>query len=144
MEKWMVRSSLVLIVIGLFVSVYMTIFKVTSNESMCLGSGDCSIVNASRYSEVYGIPVAAIGIVGYLALLLVHWFERRNDFMAINGPMIFFGLALTGFLFTLYLIYIEIAIIRAFCPFCITSQIAMSLIFFISLIRFVKQPDTLS
>ena len=71
MDKWLYRISIALTVIGLFVSIYMTIYKVTSNDAMCLGSGDCSIVNASRYAEVYGIPVAVIGIAGYFAILIL-------------------------------------------------------------------------
>jgi len=140
MDKWLYRISLILVVIGLLVSVYMTIYKSTSNDALCLGSGDCSTVNASRYSEVYGIPVASIGIAGYFAILLVQWFERRDKFFEKNGPLLVFGLALTGFLFTVYLIYVEAAILRAYCPFCLTSQVAMTIIFIISIVRLVRQP----
>ena len=127
--------------IGLLVSIYMTIYKVTSNDALCLGSGDCSTVNASRYAEVYGIPVAVIGIAGYFAILMTHWYEQRDKFFEKNGPMLIFGLALTGFLFTVYLIYIEFAILKALCPFCLTSQAAMTLIFIISIFRLVRQPQ---
>ena len=140
-DNWLYRISAVLVVIGLLVSIYMTIYKVTSNEALCLGSGDCSTVNASRYSEVYGIPIAIIGVAGYFAILLVHWYERREKFFEKNGPMLIFGLALAGFLFTVYLIYIEFAILRAFCPFCLTSQAAMTIIFITSIIRLVRQPQ---
>ena len=139
MDKWLYRISMILVVIGLLVSVYMTIYKVTSNDALCLGSGDCSTVNASRYSEVYGIPVATVGIAGYFAILLVHWYEKRDKLFEKNGPMLVFGMALTGFLFTLYLIYIEFAILKAYCPFCLASQSAMTLIFIISVIRLVRQ-----
>ena len=139
MDKWLYRISTILVVIGLLVSIYMTIYKVTSNDALCLGSGDCSTVNASRYSEVYGIPVATVGIAGYLAILLVYWYEKRDKFFEKNGPMLVFGMALTGFLFTLYLIYIEFAILKAYCPFCLASQSAMTLIFIISVIRLVRQ-----
>jgi uncharacterized membrane protein len=140
MEKWLYRTSIILVVIGLIVSIYMTIYKVTSNDALCLGSGDCSTVNASRYSEVYGIPVATVGIAGYFAMLLVHWYEKRDKFFEKNGPMLLFGMALTGFLFTLYLIYIEFVILKAYCPFCLASQSAMTLIFVIAIIRLVRQP----
>ena len=141
MDKWLYRISVVLVVIGLLVSIYMTIYKATSNDALCLGSGDCSTVNASRYSEVYGIPVATVGIAGYFAILLVFWYERRDKFFEKNGPMLVFGLALTGFLFTVYLIYVEFALLRAYCPFCLTSQVAMMIIFIISIIRLVRQPQ---
>jgi uncharacterized membrane protein len=141
MDKWLYRISVILVVIGLLVSIYMTIYKVTSNDAMCLGSGDCSTVNASRYAEVYGIPVATIGIAGYFAILLTHWYERHDKFFEKNGPMLIFGMALTGFLFTLYLIYVEFAILDAICPFCLTSQISMTIIFIISVIRLIRQPQ---
>jgi uncharacterized membrane protein len=141
MDKWLYRISVVLVLIGLAVSIYMTIYKVTSNNAMCLGSGDCSTVNASRYAEVYGIPVATIGIAGYFAILLTHWYERRDKFFEKNGPMLIFGMALTGFLFTLYLIYVEFALLNAICPFCLTSQISMTIIFIISVIRLIRQPQ---
>jgi len=140
MDKWLYRISVILVVIGMLVSIYMTIYKVTSNDALCLGSGDCSTVNASRYSEVYGIPVATVGIAGYLAILLTHWYERRDKFFEQNGPMLIFGLALAGFIFTLYLIYVEFAILKAYCPFCLVSQTAMTIIFIISVIRLVRQP----
>lgn len=140
MEKRLSRLAIALTVIGLLVSIYMTIYKITSNDSMCIGSKDCSVVNASRYSEVYGIPVAVIGVFGYAAILALLLLERKNSFLQQNGSMAFFGLSLTGFLFTLYLIFVEITLIKAYCPFCITSQVAMTLIFILSVIRVVQQP----
>jgi uncharacterized membrane protein len=107
---------------------------------MCIGSKDCSVVNASRYSEVNRIPVAVIGVGGYAALLAILWLERTSGFFQQNGTMIFFGLSLVGFLFNIYLIFVEVALIKAYCPFCITSQVAMTLIFILAVIRLVRQP----
>ena len=140
MDKRLSRLALALTIIGLLVSIYMTIFKITSNTKMCIGSKDCSVVNASSYSMVNGVPVAVIGVAGYLALLAVQWLERKPGFVQENGSMIFFALSVTGFLFTLYLIYVEVAKIKAYCPFCITSQVTMTLIFVLSVIRLIKQP----
>ncbi|MEW6029983.1 MAG: vitamin K epoxide reductase family protein [Chloroflexota bacterium] len=141
MDKWLVRISVALVIVGLLVSIYMTVYKLTSNDAMCLGSGDCSTVNASRYSEVYGIPVAVLGIVGYTAILVVHFLENRGAFFKQNAALLIFGMALTGFLFTVYLIYVEIALIKALCPFCIASQVTMTIVFVISLIRVIQQPS---
>jgi uncharacterized membrane protein len=140
MEKRLSQLAIVFTITGLLVSVYMTIFKISNNESMCIGSHGCSVVNSSRYAEVYGIPVAVLGVVGYAAILAVLFLERRPGFFQENGTLFFFGLSLTGFLFTLYLIYVEVALIKAYCPFCITSQVAMTLIFILSVIRLVRQP----
>ncbi|HET9908174.1 MAG TPA: vitamin K epoxide reductase family protein [Anaerolineales bacterium] len=140
MNKRLSQLTIALVILGLLVSIYMTIFKITSNENMCIGSKDCSIVNASRYSEVNNIPVAVIGVVGYSTLLAILLLERRPGFIRQNGTLLFFALAAIGFFFTLYLIFVEIVLIKAYCPFCITSQVAMTFIFILSVIRLVKQP----
>lgn len=142
MNKGLYRISLVLVIIGLLISIYMTIYKVTSNDSMCLGSGDCSTVNASRFSEVNGIPVAVIGMLGYAAILAVHFFEDRNPSFKQNGMLMIFGLALTGFIFTLWLVYVELVLLKAICPFCVASQVAMTLIFVIAVVRLIKDPHS--
>ncbi len=141
MDKWIYRISIALVVLGMLVSIYMTIYKLTENNNMCLGSGDCASVNASVYSEVSGIPVAVVGVGGYLAILALLLLENRVGFLKTNGTMAIFGLALVGFLFTLYLIYVEIALIHALCPFCVTSQATMTILFILSVIRLVRQPN---
>lgn len=144
MEKRLSQLTIALTVIGLLVAIYMTIYAITSNDNMCVGSQDCSVVNASRYSKInllgLQIPVAVLGVAGYAAILAVLLLEPRIGFLQQNGSLVFFGIALMGFLFTLYLIYVEIALIRAYCPFCIASQAAMTLIFILSVIRVVRQP----
>ena len=144
MEKRLSQLAIALTVIGLLVAIYMTIYAITSNDNMCVGSQDCSIVNASKYSKItvagVKIPVAVLGVAGYAAILAVLLLERRTGLLQQNGTLVFFGLALMGFLFTLYLIYVEIALISAYCPFCIASQSAMILIFILSVIRVVRQP----
>ena len=139
MEKRLSQITIALVILGLLVSVYMTIFKLTSNEKMCIGSKDCAVVNASRYSEVNGVPVAVIGVGGYTALLAILLLERRPGFVQQNATMLFFGLSLIGFFFTAYLIFVEITLIKAYCPFCITSQVSMTLIFILSVVRLVRQ-----
>ena len=144
MDKRISQLTIALTVIGLLVATYMTVYAFTSNDNMCIGSKDCSVVNASRYSkiEILGIeiPVAVLGVAGYAAILAVLLLENRIGFLQQNGTLVFFALALTGFLFTLYLIYVEVALIRAYCPFCIASQSAMTVIFILSVIRVVRQP----
>ena len=140
MDKWLYRISIALALLGVAVSAYLTIFKLTDNQRMCLGNGGCSKVNSSVYAEVYGIPVAIIGIGGYAVIAALTFLEDRNQFLKQNGTMLVFGLALIGFLFTLYLIYVELALIKALCPFCVTSQITMTILFILSIIRLARQP----
>ena len=144
MEKRLSQLAIALTVMGLLVAIYMTVYAITSNDSMCIGSKDCSVVNASRYSKInvlgFSIPVAVLGVAGYASILAVLLLERKSGFLEQEGSLVFFGLSLTGFLFTLYLIFVEVALIKAYCPFCIASQSAMILIFVLSIIRVVRQP----
>jgi uncharacterized membrane protein len=145
MDRKIFWFSIVLAILGVLVAAYMTIYKLTANDTMCLGSGDCSTVNASPYSEVYGIPVALVGLGGYLAILATLLLERYGQgglgrFFSRNGTMINFGLGLTGFAFTLWLIYAEIYLIKAICPFCLASQVIMSILFALLVVRLIRQP----
>jgi uncharacterized membrane protein len=144
MEKRLSQLAIALTIIGLLVSIYMTVYAITSNDNMCIGSAGCSEVNNSKFSKLniagLTIPIAVVGVGGYATILAVLLLEKRISFLEDNGSMVFFGLSVLGFLFTLYLVYLEIFIIRAYCPFCITSQIAMTLIFILSVIRVVRQP----
>ncbi len=140
MDKWMYRISIALALLGLVVSIYMTVYKLTDNQSMCIGNGGCSKVNSSPYAEVYGIPVAIFGVGGYGVIAGLLFWENRRKFLKENGSMIVFGLALIGFLFTLYLVYVELALIHALCPFCLTSQVTMTVLFILSIIRLARQP----
>jgi uncharacterized membrane protein len=134
------QALIALTIIGLLVSIYMSIYKITSNDNMCVGSHDCSVVNASKYSEVNGIPVAVIGMIGYTTLLGILLLEQKPGFFKDNGTMLFFGITLIGFFFTVWLVYVEITLLKAYCPFCITSQISMTLIFILSVVRVIRQP----
>jgi len=80
---------------------------------------DCGIVNHSRYSTVGEIPVAAIGIVGYLALGVLAFTRRRS--LTLFTSVIGLGYAL-------YLTNIEAHKLEVWCLYCVTSQIIIALI----------------
>lgn len=140
MDRNLTRISIVLAALGVLVSAYMTVYKLTDNQTMCLGNGGCSVVNTSAYSEVYGIPVALVGFAGYLVILAVLAIRIPWQIMRQNAVLIVFGLCLAGFLFTAYLIYVEIVLIRALCPFCVASQVIMTALFALSVVRLIREP----
>lgn len=139
MDRTLTRTSSVLAALGMLVSIYMTVYKLTDNQTMCLGNGGCSVVNSSVYSEAYGIPVALVGAFGYAAILGVLALAKSWSLLRDSAVLITFGLCLAGFIFTVYLIYVEIALIHALCPFCIASQVIMTLLFTLSVVRLVRE-----
>lgn len=73
---------------------------------------DCGIVNHSPFAEILHVPVAAIGIAGYLAMAALA-FTRRRKLLA--------GLVLGGLGFSLYLTYIEKYVLEVYCIYCVIS-----------------------
>lgn len=84
---------------------------------------NCDLVNRSTYSQIGPVPVAAIGLIGYVFLL---FFSRIADG---RHPWILFLAALAGLGFALYLTYIEAYVLVAWCILCLGS---LAMIFIIT------------
>jgi uncharacterized membrane protein len=80
---------------------------------------DCGIVNHSPFSEIARVPVAAIGIVGYLALAGLALARRRTPLAL---------LAMLALVFSLYLSHIERSVLQVWCLYCVISLATISLI----------------
>ena len=116
---------LVLAVAGLAVSIATLIshYRTSATEYCDLGQTfNCDIVNRSTYSTIRKVPVAGIGVAGYVLLMALSFSRRRWAIMAM-----FVG-ALAGFGFALYLTYIEAYVLVTWCIMCLGSQTAIFLI----------------
>jgi uncharacterized membrane protein len=130
--------SMILAGLGVVDSLYLTWIKYTENPALCIkGLGDCISVNNSRYSELFGIPISILGALTYAVLLITLLLKSKQSFFAENGDYILFGVSFFGTLYSIYLTYLEIAVIRAICPFCIASAVIILTIFILSIIRLV-------
>ena len=85
---------------------------------------DCGIVNHSPYAEIAHIPVAVLGIVGYLAMAGFALARRRAALTA---------LAIAGFAFALYLSHIEKDVLGVWCLYCVISQGIIAVVMLLSL-----------
>jgi len=95
---------------------------------------NCDIVNRSAYSKLYGVPVAAIGILGYVLLAVLSRINREKKvFSAILILGSFFGLA-----FACYLSYVEVKILATYCILCLGSQTCILLITILAVVRHVR------
>lgn len=86
---------------------------------------NCDIVNKSIYSEIFGIPVAALGMLAYGILFAGSMWMKRN-IAVLSWLLVFAGLSLA---LSLYLTFVEFFVLRAVCMFCITQQILIIIIF---------------
>jgi uncharacterized membrane protein len=127
--------SLGLALLGLAVSAYLTWVKLTGNTASCGTVGDCESVNNSRYAEIGGVPIALFGALSYLVLLALLAIERRRPPSAENARLMVFGVSLIGTLYSAYLTYIEVAVLRAICPYCVVSALAMTAVLILCVLR---------
>jgi len=74
---------------------------------------DCGVVNHSPYATIHGVPVATIGILGYV-LIAVLGFARQRALLLIS--------TLLGLAFALYLTNIEAHVLEVYCLYCVISQ----------------------
>jgi uncharacterized membrane protein len=125
-------AIVVLCVIGIGIGTYLTYVHYAGLKVLCLSSGGCETVQSSRYSKLDGVPVAVLGLAGYIGILFS--LAVRGD----SGRAAGFGLALVGFLFSLYLTYRELFTIKAICQWCVASAVLMTLLAILTAIRVLR------
>lgn len=122
--------------IGLLVSTYLYLFKLGMIPGLACGTGGCETVQASPWAKFLGLPVALIGVLGYLACLTLaligvekggarrHW----SDALLLGGAAI--GVGFTG-----YLTYAEAVLIDAWCRWCLGSAAIITLLFVVAILN---------
>jgi len=123
--------------LGVGVAAYIAIAEADGGAPACFaGGGGCETVAASSHSELAGISVAAIGIVGYVLLLGAALL--RGDGARLAG----FGLALIGFGYSVYLTWLELFVIEAICQWCVASAVLMTTLFAVAAARMLAYVGT--
>jgi len=118
---------------GIFISLYLTLYKLGVIGELSCTFGSCETVNTSRWAVFLGLPVAAWGLLFYLdvfgvALLgtMPRW-ENERVF-----SIILVAEAAVGVLFSAWLTYLELAVIHAICIWCVTSAVIVVVILLVS------------
>ncbi len=127
-------ASIVLAALGLALAAYLTYVHYDGLKVLCLSSGGCETVQASRYAELAGVPVALIGLIGYAAILLSLAVGGEN------GALLTLTLVVVGWGFSAYLTYRELFTIDAICQWCVGSAVIMTALLVVSVIRFLRGP----
>lgn len=112
-------AAAVVAAIGTLVSSYLTWIHYSGDLALCIGVGGCEAVQQSRFSVVGPLPVALIGLAGFVAILAVALLRLRGDAPWWTETTLF-GLSLAATLYVAYLTYIELFVIGAVCPWCVT------------------------
>lgn len=131
-DRKLLIAVIVLCLLGIGDAGYLTYVHYAGLKVLCLSSGGCETVQASRWSKLDGIPVAVLGLAGYVGIL---------GSIAVRGELgraAAFALALIGFGFSMYLTYREVFTIKAICQWCVASAVVMTALAVLTAVRFLR------
>ena len=126
-------TMLVLATIGLGLASYLTYVHYAGIKPACTAGESCTKVQTSVYSELAGVPVALIGLIGYVVILgsLLAPETETTRFATVAFTVVGFG-------FSCYLTYRELFSIHAICEWCVSSAIVMTILMCLSVWRFLR------
>jgi len=134
------KTMIVLTAVGLCLAAYLTYVHYSGVTPPCSIKGNpCSQVQKSQYSLLIGIPVALIGLLGYIAIL--------GSLLAPDGErtrLVTMAIVLGGFGFSLYLTYRELFTLHKICEWCVSSAAIMTVLACLSVWRFLQGGENLS
>ncbi|MBI1723255.1 MAG: vitamin K epoxide reductase family protein [Gemmatimonadetes bacterium] len=125
----------VLALVGLLLSTYLLLYKLGfTGPLVCGAGGSCERVQTSQWGVFLGLPVAAYGVGGYLAILGVALLGLQERWQDRAEPTRWLAwLSGAGLAFTVYLKYLELFRIHAVCRWCVVSAVLITAIFGVSL-----------
>jgi uncharacterized membrane protein len=126
-----------LVAVGLFISGYLTIVKLTSAEILCVDGGmfDCAAVENSQWATMFGIPVAILGLLGYASIGVLLVVEKSLPAYRPVLQVTTFAVVLISWLFSMWLVYVQAIILHAFCQWCLAHELNITVLFGIVIYR---------
>lgn len=121
--------------LGFLDTLYLTYEHFAGTAVNCALLTGCDKVLTSQYSVIVGVPMALLGTIYYLVILALAaaLFQNRSK-KIFNLLMLVIS---CGFLFSLWLVFLQIFVLKAFCTYCLLSAADTTILFVLSLF-FVK------
>jgi uncharacterized membrane protein len=127
-ERTLRLASAVLATAGAAITAYLLHARLTDTNLIC-ATGGCETVQNSPYAELFGVPVAALGLVAFLGLLVAAL--ARSDL----ARLVQAALALSALMFSAYLVYVQLVVIEAVCQWCLATDLVTTGIAALALLR---------
>ena len=122
-----------LAVLGACIAGYLTYVHYAGIDPVCTGGGGCEKVQASQWSELLGIPVALLGLLGYLGILAATLAWPGEE-----GRLAVVVAAWLGLAFSVYLQYRALVSVDATCVWCLGSAATMALVAVVATARYLR------
>jgi uncharacterized membrane protein len=109
---------------GMGASAYLTYSQYADEATVCAGVGSCELVQTSEYSVIAGVPVALMGLAYFIAVALLAIARLLKLPWALDwGTPAVFTLAIGGTAFVGYLTAVELFVLEAICPWCVSVAV---------------------
>jgi len=135
LPDWQIRLIQLLAIPGIVIAYYLFLFHQEQVVIVCGGGwDDCGAVSGpdAPYSKVGPVPVALIGLTGYVFIFMLVWLQDWVSFIDEYLPEIMVGVTGIALLFSLWLTALEAFVIHAFCRYCVVSAVIILIMFLLA------------
>ncbi|HEY6060514.1 MAG TPA: vitamin K epoxide reductase family protein [Gemmatimonadales bacterium] len=123
------QAIALLALVGFGIALYLWLYKMGYIGRLQCGTGSCEYVQSSPYGDLWGVPVAFYGVLGYAVIFAVVLTGLQPALLSRRWPtQLVAVLAAGGWLFTVYLTYVELFVLHAICRWCLSSAVVITLI----------------
>jgi len=126
-------AAIAISVIGVAVAGYLTYVHYAGISPVCEIAHGCEKVQTSEWSKIAGVPVALLGLLGYVGILVALLVPGETAITAAAG------MAVVGAGFSAYLTYREVFTIEAICIWCVASALLMLALAVLTVARLARQ-----
>jgi uncharacterized membrane protein len=126
---------------GIFVAMYLLLYKLGMIGHLTCSIGSCETVNTSKWASFLGIPVAGWGVAFYVSLFVLALVSTSERYAESRGmALALVVVAATGVLFSAWLTWLELFRIHAICQWCVISAILVTVTFVVSVLELRETP----
>lgn len=140
--RWLVLSIITTAYIGFLDAMYLTAEHYSGAGLNCVIFKGCDLVASSPYSLIFGVPVALSGVIYYFGILFISLLyidlgdkKFKNIFQLLSIKMLPIY-TLVGFIMSIWFVYLQAFVIKAFCTYCLFSALTSTLLFVFGIILF--------
>lgn len=130
-HKLILAGFIVFALIGFLDASYLTIQHYNNGILPCYVFTGCDLVTSSSYAVVAGIPISLLGAIYYLAIIISGILYLDTGIK--KALRVLINLPIVGFLATLWLLFLQLFVIKAICFYCVISAITSTFIFILAL-----------
>ena len=136
LPKWLIPALIIISFLGFLDASYLTISHYKEAELNCTLTDGCGEVTTSKYSEVFGVPVALGGMLYYLTIFILslHYHTTKSS----NTLKLIPPLTVAGLLASAWFVFVMAFLLKAWCQYCLVSATTSTILFVLGMITWHK------